>query len=255
MITLNCLNELPDIRHAFFTREGGVSAGIYASLNCGPGSSDDLDAVASNRATAMAFLERSPDDLVTVRQAHTADVVVVERPFPVSGAPIADALVTDRPGIVLGILTADCAPVLLADKSGRVIAAAHAGWKGALSGVLDSTIRAMGGFGVRPEDTVAVVGPCIAQRSYEVGADFPTPFLVEDPSTSGFFGKALKSDRYMFDLKGYVLHRLRRLGVRDIHALPSDTCCEEQRFFSYRRATLRKEPDYGRQLSAIVIDR
>ena len=255
MITLNCLNEIPEVRHAFFTREGGVSRGIYASRNCGPGSSDVPHAVAENRAASMALLDRRADDLVTVRQAHTADVVVVERPFLLSEAPTADALVTDRPGIVLGILTADCAPVLLADKSGKVIGAAHSGWKGALGGVLDATIRAMGGFGVNPQDLTAVVGPCIAQRSYEVGPEFPAPFLADDPSTIGFFGRALKAEHFMFDLKGYVLHRLKRAGVRDAHALPCDTCCEEERFFSYRRSTLRKEADYGRQLSAIVIDR
>ena len=255
MITLNCLNEVPHVRHAFFTREGGVSTDLFASRNCGPGSSDDALAVARNRGLAMELLDRQPQDLVTVRQAHTADVVVVQTPFTVADAPTADAMVTDRPGIVLGILTADCAPVLLADKKGRVVAAAHAGWKGALGGVLDNTVKKMAEMGVAPGDVVAGVGPCIAQRSYEVGPEFPAPFLAEDPSSKGFFGQSLKPDHYLFDLKSYVLHRLRRLGVTDIMALQADTCCEEKRFFSYRRATLRGEPDYGRQLSAIVIER
>ena len=255
MITLNSLNEIASVRHAFFTREGGVSQGIYESANCGPGSSDDPAAVARNRAAAMALLDREAGDLVTVRQAHTADVVVVEQRFPLSAAPVADALVTDRPGIVLGILTADCAPVLLAARDGRVVAAAHAGWKGALGGILDETIRTMNGLGASPDDLVAVVGPCIAQRSYEVGPEFPTPFLEEDPSTAAYFGPAVRHGHFMFNLKNYVLHRLRRAGVQDAYALPADTCSEEKRFFSYRRATLQGQADYGRQLSAIVIDR
>jgi len=255
MITFNTLNDVPDVRHAFFTRAGGVSQGVYASLNCGPGSSDQSESVARNRAAAMESLERRPEDLVTVRQAHTADVVVVERPFPHGQAPVADALATDRPGLVLGILTADCAPVLLADKRGKVIGAAHAGWKGAVGGVLDATVKAMIGLGAEPGAMVAVVGPCIAQRSYEVGPEFPAPFLSENADARIFFAAAARDGHFLFDLKGYVLSRLRRAGVGEVHALPADTCFEEGRFFSYRRATLRKEADYGRQLSAIVIDR
>jgi len=255
MLTFNNLNDVPDVRHAFFTREGGVSQGVYASLNCGPGSSDNPDDVTRNRAIAMEMLDRQPQDLVTVRQAHTADVVVVERAFPHADAPTADAMVTDRPGVVLGILTADCAPVLFADKKGKIIAAAHAGWKGALGGVLDNTLKAMIGLGANPGSIIAVVGPCISQRSYEVGSDFPAPFLAQDASTDCYFVKASKPGHLMFDLKGYVLHRLRLAGVTEAYALPADTCYEEQRFFSYRRTTLRKESDYGRQMSAIVIDR
>jgi hypothetical protein len=255
MLTFNNLNDVPDVRHAFFTREGGVSQGVYASLNCGPGSSDSPEAVIRNRAIAMEMLDRQPQDLVTVRQAHTADVVVVERAFSHADAPTADAMVTDRPGLVLGILTADCAPVLLADKKGKVVAAAHAGWKGALGGVLDNTLKAMIGMGAKQGSILAVVGPCISQRSYEVGPDFPAPFLAQDASTESYFVKASKPGHFMFDLKGYVLHRLRLVGVTEAFALPADTCNEEQRFFSYRRTTLRKESDYGRQLSAIVIDR
>lgn len=255
MITLNCLNEIHGVRHAFFTREHGVSSGLYAYGNCGPGSADDPQSVTQNRHMAMAFFGRSGDDLVTVRQAHTPDVVVVDAPFSLADAPVADAMVTERPGIVLGILTADCAPVLLSHKKGKVIAAAHAGWKGALGGVLDGTVRVMGEMGVAPEDVIAVVGPCIAQHSYEVGLDFPAPFIAEDSKAAGFFGRSLRADRLMFDLKGYVLYRLMRLGVGHCQALQADTCYEEKRFFSYRRATLRQEPDYGRQLSALVIDR
>ena len=254
MITLNCLNDIKAVRHGFFTRQNGVSGGIYASLNCGPGSSDDGMAVQENRRRAMAELDCGLDALVTVRQAHTADVVVVERPFTLADAPTADALVTDRAGIVLGILTADCAPVLFAHKGGTVVGAAHAGWKGAVGGVLEATVRAMGGLGAKPQDLIAVVGPCIGQSSYEVGPEFPAPFLAEDPLTKGFFGQSLQPGHFMFDLKGYVLYRLRRLGIGHAQALQSDTCYEDRRFFSYRRATKRGEPDYGRQLSAIVIE-
>jgi polyphenol oxidase len=254
MITLPWLSQIAPLRHGFFTRQGGVSLGIYGSRNCGPGSSDNPDHVAQNRAQAMNLLGRSPDDLVTVRQAHTSDVVVVDRPFALSSAPTADALVTDRPGIVLGILTADCAPILFADKAGTVIAAAHAGWKGALHGVIEATIRTMTGMGVQVVDLIGVVGPCIAQQSYEVGPEFPAPFLAEDPASSRFFVPASKPGHWMFDLRGYAVHRMIRAGMIAAHASTADTYGDESRFFSYRRTTLQQQPDYGRQLSAIVID-
>lgn len=254
MITLNVLNEVPNVRHGFFTREGGVSTGIYASRNCGPGSSDDPQNVAQNRAIAMGLLDQPPESLVTLKQAHTSDVVVVDRIFSLADAPTGDALVTDKPGIALGILTADCAPILFADSETRVIGAAHAGWRGALNGVVDATVSAMVGLGAKEESIVAVVGPCISQRSYEVGAEFLEAFVASDKLNENFFASSRRAGHFLFDLRGYVLHRLARRGIIDMLGLPADTCAEEKRFFSYRRATLKGEPDYGRQLSAIVIE-
>ena len=255
MITLSALNEVNRIRHGFFTREGGVSQGLYASLNCGPGSSDDPAAVAENRARAMAMLDLPAGALVTVHQCHTSAVAVVDGPFAAGAAPQADAMVTTRPGLALGILTADCAPVLFADRRGGVVAAAHAGWRGALGGVLDRTLEAMAGLGATSRTVVAAIGPCIGQRSYEVGAEFPAPFLAEDATNADFFAPAARSGHYLFDLPGYVARRLARLGIQDITRVPADTCRDEARFFSYRRTTLRHQPDYGRQLSAIVLER
>ncbi|MGE5503497.1 MAG: peptidoglycan editing factor PgeF [Actinomycetota bacterium] len=255
MITLSALNDFTRIRHGFFTREGGVSQGIYASLNCGPGSKDDPAAVAENRARCMAQLDLAPEALVTVYQCHTADAVVVDGPWPGGKGPAADAMVTDRPGLALGILTADCAPVLLADGRAGVVAAAHAGWRGAVFGVLDNTIAAMVRLGARPASIVAAVGPCIGQRSYEVGPEFPAPFLAEAPSNADFFAPSRREGHFLFDLPGYVSRRLARLGVHEVTRVPADTCRDEARFFSYRRATLRGEPDYGRQLSVITVER
>jgi len=254
MISLSALNEINRIRHGFFTREGGVSSGLYASLNCGPGSKDDGLAVAENRGRAMALLDLPAAALVTVYQVHSPDVAVVEAPFAAGQQPKADGLVTNRPGLALGILTADCAPVLLADRKGAVIAAAHAGWRGALGGVLDNTLTAMERLGAKRKEVVAAIGPCIGQRSYEVGPEFPAPFLAEDGDNADFFASAPRPDHYLFDLPGYVARRLSRLGVVEVTRVPADTVRDEARFFSYRRATLRHEPDYGRQLSAIVLE-
>jgi YfiH family protein len=182
VITLGALNELPAIRHGFFTREGGVSTGLYTSKICGFGSDDDPAAVAENRRRCMARFDQSVERLVTLYQIHSAEAVVVDKPWEPGEAPRADALVTAVPGIVLGILTADCTPVLMADAEARVIGAAHAGWKGAKGGVLEATVAAMTRLGARPSRIVATVGPCIAQRSYEVGPEFPAPFLNEDAS-------------------------------------------------------------------------
>ena len=255
MITLSALNEVNRIRHAFFTREGGVSQGIYTSLNCGPGSSDDPAAVVENRARAMDLLDLPAAALVTVHQCHSPEAVVVDAPFAAGLAPKADALVTARPGLALGILTADCAPVLFADRRVGVCAAAHAGWRGAVGGVLDNTLEAMVKLGAGRKTIVAAIGPCIGQRSYEVGAEFPAPFLAEDPANADFFAPAVRQGHFLFDLPGYVARRLARLGVQEVTRVPADTCRDETRFFSYRRATLRREPDYGRQLSAIVLER
>ncbi len=255
MITLAVLNEIPRVRHAFFTREGGLSDGLYRSLNCGPGSKDQPDAVAANRARIAEMLERPADHLVTVHQAHTALAVVVDAPFAPGHAPKADAMVTNRPGLVLGILTADCAPVLFADKKGRAVGAAHAGWRGAQGGVLDQTVARMAELGVAAADLVAVVGPCIAACSYEVGPEFPKVFLDEDPRNRDFFAKGRRDGHPLFDLPGYIARRLAQAGVGTIGRIPADTCRDEARFFSYRRSTLRGEPDYGRQISAIVLER
>jgi YfiH family protein len=251
MITLPLLDALPGIRHGFFTRDGGVSEGLYAGLNCGFGSKDDPARVAENRARAMQRLDLAPDALVTVYQVHSPDAVVVTEPWPHAEAPRADALVTDRPGIALGILTADCVPVLFADAENRVIGAAHAGWKGALGGVLDATVAAMTKLGARR--ITAAIGPAIQQASYEVGPEFPERFLAEDPANARFAMSAPRAGHFLFDLPGYVEARLGRLGVARIERSPLDTRDQETQFFSYRRATLRGEPDYGRGLSAIAL--
>lgn len=255
MITLSALNEIIRIRHGFFTREGGVSQGIYGSLNCGPGSADDPAAVTENRARVMAMMDLPPEALVTANQAHTADVVTVTAPWAADARPTADAMVTTTPGLALGILTADCAPVLLADRKQGVIGAAHAGWKGALGGVLENTIARMIELGAKPKNIVGALGPCIGQRSYEVGPAFPTPFLAESTDNSDFFAPSARDGHFLFDLPGYVSRKLARLGLVDVTRVPADTCRDPSRFFSYRHATLTGQPDYGRQVSVIVLER
>lgn len=253
MLTLDALAALPGIRHGFFTRAGGVSEGIYASLNCGYGAKDEPERVTENRARAMARAGLPVDSLVTAYQVHSARAVRVERPWAREAAPQVDGMVTDRPGVTLGILTADCAPVLFADGAAGVIGGAHAGWRGAQGGVLAATVKAMTGLGAAPERIRAAVGPCIAQESYEVGPEFPAPFLEDDPGNAAFFRPARRDGHFLFDLPGYVVARLRALGLGAVHLLARDTCAEADRFFSYRRATLRGEPDYGRGLSAICL--
>jgi YfiH family protein len=251
LLTLEALDRGPRARHAFFTREGGVSEGIFDSLNCGFGSGDAKDAVAENRERAMAGLDIEPDRLVTLYQVHSAEAVVVERPWKPGEGPKADAMATNRPDVVLGILTADCAPVLLADPDAGVIGAAHAGWKGALTGVLESVVAAMTSLGGDPARIAAGIGPCIAQASYEVGPEFEARFLAADPASAAFFERNAESGRPHFDLKGYAARRLERAGVGSVQVMAEDTCAEEARFFSYRRSCHRKEGDYGRGLSAI----
>lgn len=255
MITLSALNEIIRIRHGFFTREGGVSTGIYASLNCGPGSVDQPAAVAENRARAMAMMDLPETALITVHQAHTPDVVTVTGPWAEGARPTADAMVTTLPGLALGILTADCAPVLLADRKNGIVAAAHAGWKGAIGGVLENTVARMVELGAKPENVVGAIGPCIGQRSYEVGPDFPATFLAESADNGDFFAPSRRDGHFLFDLPGYVSRKLARLGLVDVTRVPADTCRDGARFFSYRRATLNNEPDYGRQVSVIVLER
>jgi YfiH family protein len=254
MISLGTLNDAPGIRHAFFTREGGASEGIFASLNCGYGSGDAPEKVSENRARAMAALDLAADRLVTCHQIHSPDVVTVETPWRREDNPKADALVTTKRGVALGILTADCTPVLFADASAGIIGAAHAGWRGAIGGVLDATVAAMTKLGADPQRIRAGVGPCIAQRSYEVGPEFPAPFLTENGDNADLFAPARREGHFMFDLGAYVERRLRKLGITTIQRAPCDTVAEETRFFSYRRACLKGEKDYGRGLSAIVLE-
>lgn len=253
MLTLSALAQ-PGLRHAFFTREGGTSEGLYASLNCGFGSGDDPARVAENRARALARADMPAGSLITAYQIHSPDVVTVTEPWPRDQAPKADAMVTVRPGITLGILTADCTPVLFADPEARVIGAAHAGWRGALTGVLEATVAAMERLGAKRGRVSAGIGPCIAQRSYEVGPEFPAPFLAQDPENAAFFAPSARAGHHMFDLPGYVARRLAQLNLGRVERLPNDTCGEAERFFSYRRATLSGENDYGRNLSAICLE-
>lgn len=254
LVTLGPLNDLDGMRHAFFTRQGGVSTGLYSSLNCGLGSGDDADSVRRNRALAMEAIDMPAESLSTLYQVHGRDVVVLDAPLADGERPKADAFVTSTPGVVLGILTADCVPVLFCDPAARVIGAAHAGWKGAIGGVLEATLDAMSRLGADRTRMQAGIGPCIAQRSYEVGPEFPAPFLAEDENNARYFAASRNEGRWMFDLRGYAGARLRKAGLGHIHSLPNDTCGEADRFFSYRRSCLRKEPDYGRGLSAIVLE-
>ena len=254
MITLGALNEVGSIRHAFFTREGGVSTGLFASLNCGFGSADRPENVAANRAIAMARLDLPADRLVTCHQVHGTEIITVERPWAARGAPRADGMVTRVPGIALGVLAADCAPVLFADSEANVVGAAHGGWRGALAGVVEATVAAMEALGASRRHIRAGIGPCIAQRSYEVGAEFPERFAAADRDSAGFFAPAARSGHFMFDLGGYLESRLMRCGVASVQRAPHDTAGEEDRFFSYRRNCLRGERDYGRGLAAIVLE-
>ena len=239
------------ITHGFFGRQGGVSVGIYASLNCGPGSGDDRGNVVANRRRALDGL--GVDRLATLYQVHSARAVSVDEPWEIGDSPQADALATSRPGVALGILTADCAPVLLADAEAGVIGAAHAGWKGALDGVTDSAIAAMEKLGAARGRIAAAIGPCIAAVSYEVDKVFCATFLKADSGNAAFFRPGERADFYFFDLESYVAARLESAGVRNIERLAADTYAREDDFFSFRRATHRNETDYGRELSAIAL--
>ena len=254
LVTLGSLNRQDGMRHAFFSRHGGVSTGIYGSLNCGLGSRDSPEAVLENRARAAAMLDMPGAAISTLYQVHGSAVVELEAPLAADARPQADAFVSKTPGVVLGILAADCTPVLFCDAQARVIGAAHAGWKGAVGGVLEATIAAMAKLGAAPSRIVAGIGPCIGKQSYEVGAEFPAPFLARDPAAARFFAPGRVPGKFMFDLPGYVAARLEAAGIAEIEATGNDTCAESDRFFSYRRSCLRAEPDYGRGLSAIVLE-
>ncbi|MDA0229143.1 MAG: peptidoglycan editing factor PgeF [Proteobacteria bacterium] len=241
------------VRHGFFTRAGGVSSGLYASLNCGYGSNDDPEAVRENRARAATAFGFSAGDLCTPYQIHSDQVVAVEKAWSHADAPRADALVSNRPGVVLGILTADCAPVLLADSDHRVIGALHAGWRGALGGILEAGVAAMCRLGAHAATIHAVIGPTIGPESYEVGPGFPAPFLAQHPGAHEFFRPAARDGHYLFDLPGYVARRLSALSLGEVAQLKRDTYAEDAQFFSYRRNSQHGESDYGRLLAAIAL--
>jgi polyphenol oxidase len=239
------------VRHAFLGRAGGVSEALCWGLNVGHGSGDDPDRIEENRRRAVDAVAPGAA-LVTVYQVHSADAVVAREPWAHGDRPKADAIVTDRPGLALGILTADCAPVLLADPEAGVIGAAHAGWQGALGGVLENAVAAMESLGAARGRILAAVGPCIGRKSYEVDEAFFQRFLAQDDQNDLYFTPG-RSGHHQFDLEGYALARLAHAGVRRIEALGLDTYADEARFFSYRRATHRGEPNYGRQISIIAL--
>ncbi len=248
------LSKLPGIEHGFFTREGGVSQSPYTSLNCGWGSGDDLKHVEQNRFYVSRALGHENSTLNTAFQIHSADAVIVKEAWHWESAPKADALVTSTPGIVIGVLTADCLPVLFADPKARVVAAAHAGWKGALSGVIENTLKKMLFLGASLSNVTAAIGPAIAQCSYEVGPEFREQFMAQGAGNKKYFGPSSREGHFMFDLKSYAFARLQAAGIAAINVLAHDTCLEENTFFSYRRACQRGENVYGRQVSAIVIN-
>ena len=248
MIEILTSEALEPVRHGFFTRKGGASSGIFSSLNCGYGSTDQTEMVAINRARVAQAMDLEPDCLATVHQTHSARALTLDAP---TERPVeADAMVTATPGLALAVLTADCQPVLLADAGNGVIGAAHAGWKGALDGILEATVDAMEALGADRKAITAVIGPSISQRAYEVGPEFLERFADEDSANTRFFANG-EGDRYLFDLTGYGLHRLRGAGVGDALWIGHCTYSDHARFFSYRRSVHRREADYGRLISAI----
>jgi YfiH family protein len=237
-------------RHGFFTRRGGASSGVFAGLNCGTGSTDQSDMVEINRARVADAMNITVDHLAGVHQVHSADVVRIAD--PIGEKQRADALVTATPGLALTVLTADCQPVLFLDLQANVIGAAHAGWKGALDGVLEATLDAMEAIGADRAKTTAVIGPSISQSSYEVGPEFLDAFLDNDPENARFFANG-SGDRMQFDLPGFGLHRLRAAGIGQAEWIRHCTYCDSERFYSYRRSVHAQEADYGRQISAIAL--
>ncbi|MGU3496614.1 peptidoglycan editing factor PgeF [Xanthobacteraceae bacterium A53D] len=248
------LKALPGIRHAFFTRQGGVSTGLYDSLNGGLGSRDDTANVMENRARMAGAIGVEPQNLVMCSQVHSAICVPMEKPWTRAEAPDADAIATRVPGLAATVTIADCGPVLFADPLARVVGAAHAGWKGAFGGVLEATIAQMEGMGARRADIRAAIGPLIRQPSYEVGEDFIAHFIEADRGFTRFFAPADRAHHSLFDLPGFIAHRLREAGIVHVEDLGIDTYADPARFFSYRRSTHHKEADYGRLVAAIVLD-
>jgi polyphenol oxidase len=241
-------DTLSPLCHGFFGRAGGASSGVFSGLNCGYGSSDQKEAISINRARVAEAMGLSPEALCGVHQVHSADVITLTGASP--DRPKADAMVTATPGVALSVLTADCAPVLFADAGAGVIGAAHAGWKGALGGVLEATIEAMEALGADRAGIAVVIGPTISQRAYEVGPEFLDAFLADDPEAARFFAGG-SGDRMQFDLPGFALWRLRRAGVAEAEWTRHCTYSEPSRFYSYRRATHAREADYGRLIAAI----
>lgn len=244
---------LPGIAHAFFTRQGGVSSGLYAGLNTGTGSQDDRACVLENRARAARYLGAEPELLATPHQVHGTDAIVVESAWAPGQGPKADAVITNRPGLAVGVGSADCGPVLFADPEARIVAAAHAGWKGALSGVLESAIEGMERLGAERARIVAVLGPTISAAAYEVGPEFSARFTDADPQNARYFRPSERAGHALFDLPAYIVARLRRAGVGRAESVGLCTYADAARFFSFRRATHRGEPDYGRLLAAICL--
>ena len=253
MLTSTLLADASGIRHGFFTREGGVSRGLYRSLNTGPGSRDEPGDVAENRRRAAAAFGLTAEALCTCDQIHSADIVVVETHFG-APRPRADGVVAGRAGLLCGVLAADCAPVLIADAEARVVAAAHAGWRGALDGVIEAAVLAMTGLGADRARLVAAVGPCIGPLSYEVGLEFVERFEAHSAESTRFFSPGDSPDRRLFDLPGFVLWRLAEAGVTRAEWIGEDTFTQKEAFFSNRRAFKQAQPDYGRMLSAIMLE-
>jgi len=253
MLQAASLSTLPRIRHAFFTRSGGVSQGVYASLNGGVGSNDAPDKVTENRARMAAALGVLPDYLVTAYQIHSPDVVVADQPWTLENRPRADAIVTRTPRLAIGVSTADCGPLLLADAEAGVIGAAHAGWRGALTGVIEAVVAAMETLGADRSRIVAALGPTIRQPNYEVGPEFDARFLAADADNTRFFVASERAGHAMFDLAGYIADRAQRAGIVNFADLGLCTYAEPERFFSYRRTTKQSEPDYGRHINAIAL--
>lgn len=253
VLSSDLMSAVPGLRHAFFTREGGVSEGIYAGLNGGLGSSDVPDHVRENRRRMAAQLGVSSDSFLSLHQVHSPDVVVATGPWEGPARPKADAIVTRTANLAIGVTAADCGPVLFVDPQARVIGAAHAGWKGALTGVLEATIDAMETEGAERKRIIAAIGPLIRQQSYEVGAEFVDRFLAASADHAIFFLPSVREGHAMFDLAGFIRARLEAAGVLMIDDLGHDTYADE-RFFSYRRSVHRKEPDYGRHVHAILLE-
>lgn len=247
------LEKIKYLRHGFFTRIGGASGGVFGGMNCAFSSGDDPAHIAMNRDKVAEAMGVEPENLLTLKQVHGAQVVTVSGTWTHGTAPQADALVTNRKGIALGVLTADCAPLLFADKKEKIIGAAHAGWKGAVGGVIEATIAAMEKLGAARQNIAAAIGPCIGPQSYEVSEAFRDPFTAQSADNARFFRPAEKAGHLVFDLPGYAAHRLHLAGIETVYDTHQDTLPNETAFFSYRRTCQRGEGDYGRQISVIVI--
>jgi polyphenol oxidase len=253
VISSPLLAALPGIRHGFFTRQGGISAGIYGALNCGLGSHDDRARVIENRNRVARHLGATDGQVVTVYQIHSATALAIDRPFETGQVPKADALVTRTPGLVVAALAADCTPVLFADQKAGVVGAAHAGWRGAVAGIVESTITAMEGLGARRATIIAAIGPCIHQTNYEVGPELEAQLIAASPDNAKFFAVPAGKSKAHFDLPAFVAWQLKRAGIAEFTGSPHCTYADPTLFYSYRRTTHLAEPDYGRQISAIVV--